>query len=139
MFFTVKKLSKQAIDPARVDGNIFHLLSPRRFRIDPCERTAVSFDISLTMPSGIMAQVLPIPDLLYTSGVLFPVSYFSSGQNIEVVFINNSLPDFLFIKNKTSLASAHFFGDTNTFFIEKGDEVARLLFTKTEEMDLKYD
>jgi|ETNmetMinimDraft_5_1059913.scaffolds.fasta_scaffold00293_48 dUTPase len=139
MFFTVEKLSERAIDPVRADGNIFHLISPKRIKIDPCERKVMSFDISFGMPSGFAAQVLPLPELLYKNGISFPASYFFNNQNIEVVLINNSLPDFLFIKNKSALATSHFFGDTNSFFIERGDEVAKLVFTKAEKAELKYD
>tara|TARA_R110000824_G_scaffold24702_2_gene86667 strand:- start:193 stop:612 length:420 start_codon:yes stop_codon:yes gene_type:complete len=139
MFFTVKKLSGQAISPVWVGGNVFHLISPKRVKIDPCERKIMSFDIALGMPSGIAAQVLPLPELLYKHGVSFPADYFFDNQKIEVVLINNSLPDFLFVKSKSALAASQFFGDTNSFFIEKGDEVAKLVFTKIEKAEIKYD
>jgi len=133
MVFDYKKRNDSFVEPVR-EGNVFNLLSSGYFRIDPYERKVVDFGISFEMPEDVIANLCPHPELFLAKGVYVLKDFFKNGENINGVFMNVCLPDFLYIKEKSVLANSVFFGSHNTLVFDKGDVVAKLFFSRIEKV-----
>jgi dUTPase len=137
MNIEVQKLSKEAIDPVECDDCSYYILAKSGDRIDPFERKAITTDLQFAMPEGVVAHVVPILELYYHKGLYVLETIYSSKEPIMLCLMNMSLPDQLYVTDKSALTASYYFGSMNSFHFNRGDRLAKIIFHKTEK--IKHD
>ena len=137
MKIEVQKLSEKSIDLVECDDNSYYLIANSGERLDPFERKLISMGLSFKMPKGIVAHVVPLLDLFYARGIHVLESIYGSDEPIVIAIMNMTFPDHFLTKDQTILATSYYFGSTNSFHIDRGDKLAKIVFHEVRKIE--YD